>query len=482
MTAYRNVHNAIIVFSCILLLVATSITGFAYGQTDPDPNAARLAQAQADKAVADAEKARWDAEAAASQAREAAATAKASEAASKIGTVAPSGVAGSIEVKDGAGKGPATILATSLLGALADEIAIKVNAAKVVILSGTEDGQLAELQAFNVRKALIIQQFARAKARMQEAADADQASTRGFVAGMPVAAAGAILSAAANLGSYFKSDYSVGDVTLTPDDSLLAAVVAQKLRDAGKTVYLSSRTFVPDVDVVLTRLFGNLSAGNDEAAQDARVADRRAKGLRDRIGTIKGDSSGTVAERARLSALASKWEDAAAASKSASAEYQAFMTSMFTADAAGLVPLGKVIRQEIVVSSVGRDGVVLFLKVASSPAGYYTKKNLWTFLGGMPYYVTGGQVVSYAVVKTDGSVDAAGVLVRNSGFRKATDIAKFQLDQNPEAEARCPERCCRSLPKGSGSGATSNAAACRDRDCASAVLCDEGVEATTQPR
>lgn len=65
----------------------------------------------------------------------------------------------------------------------------------------------------------------------------------------------------------------------------------------------------------------------------------------------------------------------------------------------------------------------LFVHVNAAAGGYYTKKNLWTFLGSMPFYVMGGAIVSYLEFDgKSGEVIHAGQFTIHSGHDKVSKV------------------------------------------------------------
>jgi hypothetical protein len=116
--------------------------------------------------------------------------------------------------------------------------------------------------------------------------------------------------------------------------------------------------------------------------------------------------------------------------------YDSLITSLTTKDANGVFKIDKVIEQREIQNSLAAGELVLFLKTNAAVGGYYTKKNLWTFLGGMPFYTMGGAVVSYSLIDgPTGAVKLAGVVTRHGGYQKlakaVTSINKDEQQPNP---------------------------------------------------
>lgn len=111
--------------------------------------------------------------------------------------------------------------------------------------------------------------------------------------------------------------------------------------------------------------------------------------------------------------------------KAAIALYDGVFAKLTTADDKGLTPLTMVIRETEAADALAAGTQLLLVKLHTSGGAYYTKKNMLTFFGGMPFFHMGGVVASFALLdgKT-GSVVAADVIPIHGGFVKASDVQK----------------------------------------------------------
>ena len=82
--------------------------------------------------------------------------------------------------------------------------------------------------------------------------------------------------------------------------------------------------------------------------------------------------------------------------------------------------------EKTLADALANGAIALFVHVNIAAGGYYTKKNLWTFFGGMPFYVSGGAVVSYTAIdgKT-GKVGSAGQFQLFNGYRKMSKVEEM---------------------------------------------------------
>ena len=129
-----------------------------------------------------------------------------------------------------------------------------------------------------------------------------------------------------------------------------------------------------------------------------------------------------VAKKAELQKKAKTYKNAADAWKVAIDLYDSFFNKLTMVDDKGVALLTNVIR-EWVVAEVLKDNFLLLVKLQKSGGGYYTKKNMWMFLGGMPFFHMGGVVASFVLLdgKT-GVVRKSGVVPVHGGFVNATDL------------------------------------------------------------
>ena len=70
-----------------------------------------------------------------------------------------------------------------------------------------------------------------------------------------------------------------------------------------------------------------------------------------------------------------------------------------------------------------QGGQLLIVKIQKAGGAHYTKKNMWTLFGGMPFYHMGGVIVSFVLLDgAAGSVAKSGVVPIHGGFVKANKV------------------------------------------------------------
>ena len=108
---------------------------------------------------------------------------------------------------------------------------------------------------------------------------------------------------------------------------------------------------------------------------------------------------------------------------SAAGVYDSFFGKLTAADDKGNIPLTTVVRDTVVADTLKNGGMLLVAKVQKAVGSFYTKKNMWTLFGGMPFYNMGGVVVSFALLDgAAGTVIQAGIVPVHGGFVKSNRV------------------------------------------------------------
>jgi hypothetical protein len=386
----------------------------------PDP---AVAASNAEKARLDAAKGVLDSSKALADAKKAADLASVQAA---IGSATGSNIEGTVTLKQDAGKGEATLLAAKALQTAAATIAAavgaKVDGRRVLLLQGAEPLQFATYRQFLMQTDLLKRGFDVAQSEAESAvqrAEALLADRPLGEAAPPVSIAGAVIDAAAKLGSYFMTNYESGGIALTADVEQLAAAVAGGLlaRNPRPEVVLPARRTprADDFSVMVAPLVDRIK----DADTRAGAATKLAADLKTRAGAA------TPADP-RLQSAAKACEDAAAALKKAISKAEEFVASLGVADAKGVLLITKIAQEKVVADELAAKpgALALLLDVRSTAGGYYTKKNLWTFLGRMPFFVMGGVVVTHYLVDADGAVQASGLTPVHGGYMSVAEVEK----------------------------------------------------------
>ena len=207
----------------------------------------------------------------------------------------------------------------------------------------------------------------------------------GEVEGGSAAVVGAIVN---TIGTLFRADYTVYGIPVTTDQTLLTKRVALSFKASG----LQNPVYLPDLSPV-----GPLDSTNP--------AIRRLAAL-DALRSLALAAAATNANaKVRLEAAIKAYDDAFAALHTASDGKPPLMAT--------------VIRQAHIAKLVRDGGYLVVTNVHVMGGTSYTKKNFFTFLGGMPYFVTGGALASYIVQDgpTGSVLDTVTVPVMSGYYR-----------------------------------------------------------------
>jgi hypothetical protein len=339
--------------------------------------AQQLSSLQNQKGVADAQKALADSQTQSLLAR-------------FIGEVKAGPFTGSVDLKDKAGMQEAALLAARAVQQAADIVAAAVPAdvTDIAIFAAKDFPNFQKLLGFRLRKEFLKQAFQSAGI----APPAAVAETEVLPAAIPALVSGG-LDALTKLLGFFKTDFTTGGIDVKLDESLLLFAVAGSL--AAKN---------PRLPLIY-------NPGGIEKALSAVLAE--------------------LAELAKLRSLAAKQaaDPAVPAAKvallnGAIALYDSFVNGLTTPDSSGMLPIA-LVAQEFSTIAGSQNGAILLLRLESAGGGFLVKKNIWTGLGSMPLFHSGGATVSYLLLNgSDGKVLKGDVVPVYGGFVASDDMEK----------------------------------------------------------
>jgi hypothetical protein len=343
-----------------------------------------------------------------------------------IGTVTGSGIEGTVTVKNDAGKGEATLLAARAVAAAAARIAgilkDKVKDKEVVLFQSGDFPQFGNYRQFQLQLALLKQQFeiatTDATAILKPTAPPAARAFAAMDSIPPVTFAGVALDAVAKLGSYFMSNYEIGGVALTPDNDQLISAVAGALTNA-KAVVLPGRR-IPTEDEIVKLLADVPKAIADANHTSAELA-QEAQSLRNDLAAAGKDE----ARKKPIAEALARCDQAIAGLKAALTKAGEVITALGVADAKGQILATRIAQEKAVIEKLA-SGLALIVDVRAMAGGYYTVRNLWTFLlCRIPFYAMGGAVVTYQLVDQSGAVQASGLVPVHGGYQSVNEVEKL---------------------------------------------------------
>lgn len=256
---------------------------------------------------------------------------------------------------------------------------------RAVIIVAQSTTSLTELaDSFMVRTTALGREFCAALEAPSRPAAAD-----GEVSGGSLAAAGAIINTVANL---FRADYTIYGIAVPTDQTLLTKGVAL----AFMSHRLPNRVYMPDLSPV-----SSLDTDNPAVRRLAVLDALRAMAADSRV----------AAARTRLDAAMKAYDDALAVLTTATEGKPPLLTA--------------VVRQAGTAELLRAGGLLVITNIHMMGGTSYTTKNFFTFLGGMPYFVSGGALASYVVQDGLGGpvLDTLTVPI-TSGFHRANQLER----------------------------------------------------------
>jgi hypothetical protein len=382
-----------------------------------DPISGAKAAAEALTAISNAQRAQADAAVAAVNAQVTAEKAK-------FGSV-NGATFGSITADTGAGCLEASLLSAEAIDTAAVRIFERLAPLKVaryVLFTGSQRPNFGDYRLFEVKIAAILAAYRNADAAGKEADEmiaASRSESPAVVAhesaAVTVTAAAASLDLISKFGSYFSSDYKFSPAVVSGVDADLLAVSLAGLLTG--CIYPARWSPAPD-DTATFGLLEPLTARRHKASRDLKVvvdAQRKA--------TAAAAAESEVAKKEQFEELANQYQRAVEIYMEAGKAFDEFLTSLTEVDNGGIARMTRIAEQKAVADYLANDGLALLVQVGGVGATIYTQKNLWTFFGGAPFYVSGGVIASFLAVDRTGAVKAAGQERLHSGYLKVSKVA-----------------------------------------------------------
>lgn len=404
---------------------------------------AQTATAKAKKEVSEAQKAAAEAAKAGADATKAKAEAELAAFKARFGEVPASPYKGDVTLKENAGKTEALLLAAQAARSAAAAIAQatkKTKATEVMLIASPDVPTFDNLMRFRVELGIVQKTFddmdrvSNAAREQEPPAPATSPPVKSARAPKrqravaPVAAAGLALDAADNLLGFFRTDYTVGGIDLTLEDAMLINELAGRLTENGVTVYLP-------------KVFNGklMQTGEDVIAELQDMALRRAQTTstaadheqRTALWNERAEKEADEGKKKEMTAAAEAHRRAADAIGKATALYDSWFGKLSSPDEkSSVVPIVAVIRERALMNALDNGRSLLVVKLHASGGSYYTKKNIWTVFGTMPFFHMGGTVASFALIAgTTGAVAAAGTVPVHGGFFKASRLPNQLVDE-----------------------------------------------------
>jgi len=170
--------------------------------------------------------------------------------------------------------------------------------------------------------------------------------------------------------------------------------------------------------------------------------------LFDRIGPLQAlylDVAGKAAQAKQL-ATSLRTSNAAVAGRLDAAEgranrvitaFESFSSALTAVTAANAeAPIIRIARQYMIRRQL-QEGAVVLLVTTQNAGAYYTRRNLWTFLGGPPMHTMGGVVIAYSLYQpATGEVHTSGQIPIHGGYRSVRAVERMFQPRSETGDGR----------------------------------------------
>lgn len=342
-------------------------------------------------------------------------------------TVPDSPYTGEVKAGDKAGNFEGALLAARAVklaaGQIARTVKEKTSGVGSVVLYGAADlPDFQALLAYRAQYKTISKVLEGAIAKSDDAIERAAPLLPPKAELVSPAAIGAGLEAVNKILGFFRTDYSVQGIIVANDDLMLIDCLAGELKNNQKKVFVLAQYNAAALqDSSIISDLEKLAANRAILQQRVEVAMKTSDDL-----TTGANKENDPMKKKAMTDAAANLKAAADQAKTAVTMYDALLTKLTGADDKGKVPLAAIIQQETVRKYLQDEGAALMTaKISSEGGSYYTRKNLWSLFGGMPFFVMGGAVVNYGVFDgKDGSVLVAGSLAIDGGYFNVKDLEK----------------------------------------------------------
>lgn len=414
-----------IFITIIAVAVLTGIVSMANGQETT------VSDTSADKARYEAEKAALDAKLALLKAQ--------------IGEVPESGYSGDVKVGTKAGETEAALLAAKAVDSAATVIAKKIcktgnseNSKRKILLYAA--AQTPDFQAyfrfntqFSVVDAILMEAGKESdnvfnkhpRSRSVEKLLPDSLSVEKLLPDSfpdaPIATTGLVLSGLNKILGYFRTDYVVAGVDMRFEDSMIVHALAEKFPENDYDVQLPA-IYNPAMhsaagSTIIDKIFS--------LAQKQRDRRLKSEKHKEMVAHFTAEAPEDSIEKKNIEAAVEAHTHVSKLLDAAVALCDTFF-SKITTTVDGKTPLSDVLLEDALIKILKQNGYLLIVKIQKTGGAYYTKKNICTLFGGMPFYHMGGVVVSFVLLNgPDGSVKVSGVVPIHGGFVKANKVESY---------------------------------------------------------
>ncbi|HYD37612.1 MAG TPA: hypothetical protein VEA60_08360 [Allosphingosinicella sp.] len=235
----------------------------------------------------------------------------------------------------------------------------------------------------------------------------------------PAALIGTAVNAASNL---LRTDYTLHGITVAADQNLFVRELARAVRATN----MPNPIYTPSLFPV-----GQASADNAAIARLAMLDRLRARALGETseqhaLSLVFEQALANAGDRTASIQAAKVAHDAAAERLTAAIKtYDGFVATVTAAEGDAAAPMSAILQEANTAALLRQGGLLVLTKVHFVGGTSYSRQNFFTFLGGMPYHVSGGALASYVVQdgRTGEVYDSIAIPV-SGGYVRPTELRR----------------------------------------------------------
>ncbi len=234
-----------------------------------------------------------------------------------------------------------------------------------------------------------------------------------------VATVGLALQALDQLFGYFRSEHEVGGIDLDKNNLQLLVATANNLGQKEVSIpdiYFGKNERLGAIDEIFEQLKTPMNLWQKAEAQNSLLDEKIARKTKEQKDT--GNTKELEKEILDLKRAKQNLESSVAI-------FSDFYNKLLTSTADGPPPITSVIKETVLQRALDDGSCLVALKIHESGGSYFTKKNMLTFFGGMPFWHMGGVVVGFAMIDNCGSVRKAGLFPVHGGFVKSSKVERY---------------------------------------------------------
>lgn len=345
-----------------------------------------------------------------------------------LGSVPKSDISGDVTLKGKAGTAEAELLGAKAVQEISRIIIEKIKddlKGRIILISSEEMPDFGAVIRYNYLINIFEKSFGEANADSREFLKQPVPKQ----AAVPLAGAG--LEAVTNLLSFFRSEYTVGGVEVSINTEALLSDLAGEIKSLKK----NSELFVPGIlnpavlaetEFEVSEKLESLFASRDVAASYIERHNKKIEELRKKLETVRDEK-----ERAKIQKEIDEHEQKRDRLNSIISRFDIFVGQLTSLDEKNKAWMQNIVEQLFLIKAAEKEeAVILVADLQYAGGSYYTRKNLWTVFGSMPFYHMGGATATYILFdgKT-GTVLNGGLVPYHGGFVKAKKL-KSKVNDN----------------------------------------------------